>query len=227
MRIFAIESSSGSASAALLEDGEIKGEFIINNGEKHSKTLGVLCESVFKYCGVKPSDIDYYAVSKGPGSFTGVRIGIALAKGLAFTDNTKCIPVSSLEAAAMPLKNSGKVICAAMDARANRVYNAFFRSEGGKLIRLCEDRVSPIDSLRAQCEAFGGEVYFVADAARMCCERINGAVFAGEQFEIITASSVAFAAALNTDLCVEASMLLPMYLSLPQAQQKQNKSEEK
>jgi len=221
MRIFAIETSSNSASAAIYENGVIKGELIINNGEKHSKTLGVLCESLFKYCGISPKDIDYYAVSKGPGSFTGIRIGIAQIKGLAFPFDTKCIAVSTLEAAAMPLRNSGKIICSVMDARANRVYNALFRSENGKLIRLTPDRVMEISALKDEIEAINEQVYFVADAAKMCSEKINGTVFAGEEYELIKASEIALLANENISEAVDASVLSPMYLSLPQAVRKQ------
>ena len=221
MRIFAIETSSNSASAAIYENGVIKGELIINNGEKHSKTLGVLCESLFKYCALSPKDIDYYAVSKGPGSFTGIRIGIAQIKGLAFPFDTKCIAVSTLEAAAMPLRNSGKIICAVMDARANRVYNALFKSEGGKLIRLTSDRVMEISALKDEIEAMDNEVYFVADAAKMCAEKINGTVFAGEEYMLTKASEIALLANENISEAVDASVLSPMYLSLPQAVRKQ------
>lgn len=147
MKILAIDSTAIVASVALCDDEKLIALYTVNNGNTHSETLLPMVESILKEAKLTPADIELFAVSNGPGSFTGVRIGCATIKGLAFGRNVPCIGVSTLEALAYNLKGSDGIICPVMNARRNQVYNALFRFEGDKLIRLCDDRAIAVSEL--------------------------------------------------------------------------------
>lgn len=147
MKILAIDSTAIVASVALCEDEKLIALYTVNNGNTHSETLLPMVESILKEAKFSPSDIDLFAVSNGPGSFTGVRIGCATIKGLAFGRNVPCVGISTLEALAYNLKGANGIICPVMNARRNQVYNALFRYEGDKLIRLCPDRAISVSEL--------------------------------------------------------------------------------
>ena len=143
MKILSGDSSSVTASVAITENGKILSEKFINNGLTHSQTLMPMVESAINDSGVSINDIDLFAITNGPGSFTGVRIGIASVKGMADALDKKCIAISTLEAIAQPLKNQDVIACAVMDARCNQVYTALFNNGN----RLCEDKAILIDEL--------------------------------------------------------------------------------
>jgi len=147
MLILALESSAKPASVALCSGGELLGQYFQNNGLTHSRTLLAMAESLLKNLGISISDIDLIAVSKGPGSFTGVRIGVSAAKGLAWGADKPVCGVSTLEAMAYQAPEPGTLICAVMDARRNQVYNALFTWENAKLTRQCEDRAISLPDL--------------------------------------------------------------------------------
>ena len=126
MRILAFESSATAASVALLTDGVLTAESYQNDGQTHSRTMMKLAEDLLNTCGLSPADLDYAAWANGPGSFTGVRIGAAAAKGLCWGAELPCLPVSTLEAMAWNGVDLEGVICCCMDARRSQVYNAFF-----------------------------------------------------------------------------------------------------
>jgi len=159
--ILALESSAKPASAAVCADGELLGQYFQNNGLTHSRTLLSMAESLLENLGISISDIDMIAVSKGPGSFTGVRIGVAAAKGLAWGLGKPVCGVSTLEAMAYQAPVPERLICTVMDARRNQVYNALFTWGGGKLARLRDDRAIPLDDLARE---FGGETMAQAPA---------------------------------------------------------------
>lgn len=226
MRILAFESTAVSASVALMEDEKLVGEFFINNKLTHSRTLMPMAASLLQAAGVKLDDIDYYAVAHGPGSFTGVRIGVATVKGLAAPKDLPCCPVSSLLSMAYNLRNRDGVVCAVMDARCHQVYNALFRVQDGKITRLCEDRAIEIDKLAEVCEPYGHELILVGDGAAICYYdekglfRKMGATLAAETVRFQRASSVAAAASkliAEGKTCTPAA-LAPLYLRLPQAE---------
>ena len=146
MKTLAIESAAKTASVALLEDGVLRAELFQNNGLTHSKTVLPMVDSLLSGLGMTPQEIDRIAVSHGPGSFTGLRIGVAAAKGLALALDIPCVGVSTLEAAAMNAQDG--FICVVMDARAGQVYNACFTMEHGTLSRVTEDRALPLSELR-------------------------------------------------------------------------------
>ena len=147
MKILAIDSTAIVASVALCDDEKLIALYTVNNGNTHSETLLPMVESILKEAKLSPADIELFAVSNGPGSFTGVRIGCATIKGLAFGRKVPCVGVSTLEALAYNLKGSDGIICPVMNARRNQVYNALFRYEGDKLVRLCPDRAIAISEL--------------------------------------------------------------------------------
>ena len=157
MLTLGIDSSAVAASAALVEDGKLLGEFYCNTKQVHSQTLLPMVEGLLQTVGRSCGELDAIAVSHGPGSFTGVRIGVSCVKGIALPKNIPCVGVSTLEAIAysgIPYEDA--ILCAVMDARCGQVYNALFRSEGGALHRLTEDRACPSRSWRASCGPMAG-----------------------------------------------------------------------
>lgn len=146
MKILAMDSTARVASVALCEDGTLLGEYTVNNGNTHSETLLPMVESLLKLLSLCIDEIDAFAVSVGPGSFTGVRIGAATLKGLAFGTDKPCIGVSTLEALAKNPATDG-LICPVMNARRNQVYTALFRSKNGVMERLMPDSAIAIEEL--------------------------------------------------------------------------------
>ena len=214
MLILALDSSAAPASAALLEDGKILSEFYINTKQTHSQTLMPLVESVLK--------LTCMAVSAGPGSFTGVRIGVSCVKGLSMTRNIPCAGVSTLRAMAENARQLTGIVCAVMDARCGQVYNALFRAEDGKLTRLCDDRALPIAELLEECKTFTEKIYLVGDGAELCYKTFAAirAELLLPQLRFQRASGVAMAAQemVESGQTVTPDALMPIYLRLPQAE---------
>lgn len=228
MLILAVESSAAPASAAVLADGKLLGEFFVNTKQTHSQTLLPMVKELTGSLGMGCSDFDLMAVSCGPGSFTGVRIGISCVKGMAFANNTPCCGVSTLEAiAAGGLAYGGKILCAVMDARCGQVYNALFRVEDERLLRLTEDRALSIAELSLECSAYGGDLILLGDGAALCYESFQawGAQLAPEELRYQRASSVArlAEAMAQRGQTLSAAGLQPAYLRLPQAERELKK----
>lgn len=163
MKILAVDSSALVASAALCEDGRLLAEYTINNKNTHSETLLPMIESLLSFFSLEIKDIDLFAVSSGPGSFTGVRIGAATVKGLAFASEKPCVGVSTLEALAYNLRFHKGLICPVMNARRAQVYTALFRSDGESLTRLMPDSALAISELDSILAEYGEEVALVGD----------------------------------------------------------------
>ena len=141
MLTLALESTSLTASAALARDGKLLAQYSLNSGNTHSTTLLPLAVHMLNSCKLSVADIDMFACSLGPGSFTGVRIGVATIKGLAFEANKPCIGVSSLEALAYTNRAADGIVCPLINARRTQYYSALFRICGGKVIRLTADDI--------------------------------------------------------------------------------------
>ncbi len=167
MRILAFESSAKAASVALLTDGVLTAERYQNDGQTHSRTMMKLAKDLLDDCELSPADLDFVAWANGPGSFTGVRIGAAAAKGLCWGAELPCIPVSTLEAMAWNAVDQAGVICCCMDARRSQVYNALFRAENGKILRLRPDRAISLEELAEDLRTFSEPVYFVGDGSAL------------------------------------------------------------
>ena len=222
MLILALDSSAAPASVALLEDGKILSEFYINTKQTHSQTLMPMVESVLKLTNKTLDDVTCMAVSAGPGSFTGVRIGVSCVKGLSMTRNIPCAGVSTLRAMAENARQLTGIVCAVMDARCGQVYNALFRAESGKLTRLCDDRALPIAELLEECKTFAEKVYLVGDGAELCYKTFAAirAELLQPQLRFQRASGVAMAAQemIENGQTVTPGALMPIYLRLPQAE---------
>lgn len=168
MKILALESSAKAASVALCEDEMLIAESYQNCGLTHSRTLMPMCEALLAHSGLTLEDMELIACANGPGSFTGLRIGLSTAKGLAWARRTPCAGVSTLEAMAWNLAGFDGTICCAMDARRKQVYNAIFRAENGRLERLCEDRAISLEELFQEEKMRAGGQIIVGDGAKLC-----------------------------------------------------------
>jgi tRNA threonylcarbamoyladenosine biosynthesis protein TsaB len=213
--ILSLDSSSVTASVALT-DGEkvIKTEFI-NAGLTHSETLLPMVKRVMD--GYNFSDLDAIAVSAGPGSFTGVRIGVATVKGLAFNADIPCISVSTLEAIAYNFTDENAVICAVMDARRMQFYNALFKVENGVVQRICDDRAISIDDLRKELIGYNN-VIIAGDGAQLCYDNIelDNVTLAKEDVRYQNGVGVAKASVGKEK--ISPASLMPVYLRLSQAE---------
>ena len=169
MLILALESSATACSVALTRDGELIAHAYQHSGLTHSRTLLPMVNNVLTSCGESMEHVDVVAVAAGPGSFTGLRIGVATAKGLAWAGDKDCAPCSTLESMAWPLAHmEGKVIVCAMDARRAQVYNAIFLAKDGKLERLSEDRAISLADLAEELKNIENEKIVVGDGAKLC-----------------------------------------------------------
>ncbi|MCH5192089.1 MAG: tRNA (adenosine(37)-N6)-threonylcarbamoyltransferase complex dimerization subunit type 1 TsaB [Oscillospiraceae bacterium] len=234
MKILSLDSSSVTASVSVTENRKILAEGFVNNGLTHSQTLMPLVQETLEKSGISIKDIDLFAVTHGPGSFTGVRIGISSVKGMADALSVPCVPVSSLEAAAEPFRDSGAYVCAAMDARCSQVYTASFY-EGR---RLCDDRAIYIEQLGEELKQAGSKIILTGDGAALCYEKLKDTVpdlsVADENTRFVHASSIGFIAERkinNGENTVKSNELTPFYLRMPQAERelknKKLKGEEK
>ena len=169
MIVLAIDSSSVAASAAVCRDDRIISEFIQNTSLTHSETLLPMIKSVLEAAGMTAEDIELFAVSAGPGSFTGVRIGISTIKGLAFGRNKPIASVSSLEALAYNLLGFNGIICPVMDARRGQFYTALF--DGGN--RLTPDLLIPYTQLKEKLQSVDKPIYFTGDAYALAHSAID------------------------------------------------------
>ena len=164
MKILAFDSTAKIASVAVLEDERLLGLFNIDNGLTQSELLLPMAENLLRSLNLSFSDIELFAVSVGPGSFTGVRIGVSLVKGLAFSKNTPCAAVSTLEALAENIATLDAILVPVMDARRSQVYTAIFRSKGGKAERITADMAIPISSLADILKEYSNEdIYLSGD----------------------------------------------------------------
>ena len=163
MKILAFDTSATVATVALCDNERLLAEYTVNNGNTHSETLLPMIESLLGHFSMSVSDVDLFAVSAGPGSFTGVRIGAATLKGLAFASDKPCVGVSTLQAIAENLSVCKGLICPVMNARRAQVYTALFRSDGQTLERLMPDSAMSISELDEKLAVFGEPVYFSGD----------------------------------------------------------------
>ena len=231
MLIMAFESSAKAASVALCRNGRLIGQYYQNNGLTHSRTLLPMGENLLRSNELYASDIDLFAVSQGPGSFTGVRIGVSTVKGLAWASNTPVCGVSALEAMAWQVRDialGNTLICAVMDARRSQVYNALFTAGDAVPMRLCDDRAVSLEDLAAHLTALSSKYtapcLLVGDGAALCRDYLTKlnipCRLPPEPLLNQTAWGVALAA-VSKD-AVAAKELMPVYLRLPQAEREYN-----
>ena len=241
MYILSVDTTAKTATAAvcLVKDEEVCPvcDVRLNRATMtHSESILPMIDYCIKNAGISMSEIEVLAISAGPGSFTGVRIGIATVKGLAFgNEDVKCVAVSALEALCENVSDEarGTVVCACMDARRNQFYNALFSANGkGQIKRLCEDRAIGEDELFSElCEKYKGrKIVLVGDGAALAyslfekhCgfKEMKIAVARGDRL-LQDASSVARVAYRNVDNAVAGDTLSPVYLRMSQAERERN-----
>ncbi|NLV50714.1 MAG: tRNA (adenosine(37)-N6)-threonylcarbamoyltransferase complex dimerization subunit type 1 TsaB [Clostridiales bacterium] len=228
MRILALESSAKAASAAVSDDGMLIAFNYLNNGLTHSTTLLPLAEKALDSCGMSAADADLIAVARGPGSFTGVRIGVAAAKGLMWAAQKPCCGVSTLEAMAwQAVHMEDYLICCVMDARRGQFYNALFTAENGRPSRRCPDRAIDVPTLASELKNCEKPLIVIGDGARLCYNKLTaeGIVcrVAPENIRWQSAYGVALAAAAApTELWGEPE---PVYMRLSQAERERAEKE--
>ena len=221
MKILALDSTAKVASVALCEDGLLLGELTLNNGNTHSQTLLPMVEFLLNKFELSPADIDLFAAAVGPGSFTGVRIGAATVKGLAFGRKAPCAGVSTLEALAYNLCDHNGLICPVMNARRQQVYTALFRAKDGVLERLMPDSAIAIAELDQKLAAFDEPIRLCGDGYDITLPLLTHAVIpTSERYRHQSAYSVAQVARKMQnvgELCTDIT-LSPIYLRLSQAE---------
>ena len=233
MLILAFETSAKAASVALLEGDKLLSESYQNTGMTHSQTLMVMAEDMLKQCGKTAKDVDAVAVAEGPGSFTGVRIGVAAAKGFAWGREIPCYGVSTLEAMAQSLGIYDGFICPVMDARRSQVYNALFEADRGEITRIREDRAISLDDLAEDVKKLEKPVFLVGDGSILCyntlLERVPSLVLPPEHRMHQRAVGVGIIAArqIRAGISGDAAALTPNYLRLSQAERERMEREQK
>ncbi|MCL2856330.1 MAG: tRNA (adenosine(37)-N6)-threonylcarbamoyltransferase complex dimerization subunit type 1 TsaB [Oscillospiraceae bacterium] len=229
MNILALDTSSRAASCAILRDGALAGEFFVNIGLTHSQTAMPIVEKLLKQTATAPGDIDVFAVTTGPGSFTGLRIGISAVKGMAMAMGKPCAGVSTLEVLAAGARLFRGYICPAMDARRSQVYTATFENTAEGLHRICGDEAISIEALGKELAGLSSPVLLVGDGAALCFETLGEPAhlcLAPERFLHQRASSVGIIAQkmVRDGKLVSAADLAPAYLRLPQAERERLES---
>ena len=221
MLLLAFETSAKAASVALFEGNTLLSEQYQNTGLTHSQTLLVMAENLLNQCGKTPSQVEAVAVAKGPGSFTGVRIGVAAAKGFAWGGQLPIYGVSTLEAMALGLGVWEGVVCPVMDARRSQVYNALFYVNQGNLERRTPDRAIALSELGEELKNLEEPVFLVGDGSVLCyntlLEAVPGLVLPPEHKRHQRAVGVGLVA-LTGDKAGDAASATPNYLRLSQAE---------
>ncbi len=225
MKILALDSTAKTASVSLCEDERLITVYSVTAGLNHSETLLPMVENALKTAQMNIDDVDMFAISDGPGSFTGVRIGVSLLKGLAFGKNKICVGVSTLEALAYNLKGFKGIICPVMDARREQVYNALFLSDENGIQRLCEDRAISIDELDKELiEKYKGQTIYICgdgyDVVKKAikAETLDTPILLREQNAYSIAQTALKKYNENTEKDFTDGNLKPTYLRVPQAE---------
>lgn len=238
MKILAIDCSAVSASSAIVSDDKVMSSSYTNVGLTHSQTLVPMINATLSNAQISIDDIDCFAINAGPGSFTGVRIGVAALKGIAAFSSDNCIAASTLESMAYNYAGVRDcVVVAAMDARCSQVYTAIFKVSGDNVVRLREDDAILIDELYdviASLDIKPDEIVFVGDGAHLCYDAMNeklpGAKLAPSHLLYQNAVSVAKLAAAHIkagEKLMSSEEILPTYLRAPQAERELKKKREK
>ena len=222
MLILAFETSAKAGSVALVDEHKLLGESYCNTGLTHSQTLMTMAQELLTTCGKAAADVTAVAVARGPGSFTGIRIGIAAAKGFAWGGQLPCCGESTLEAMALSLGAWEGTVCCVMDARRQQVYNALFAAKGGTLTRLCPDRAISLADLEKELKNLPKPIFLVGDGSNLCYNTLRdaGLVLPPEHHLHQRAAGVALLARnrLLRGETPDGAALEPNYLRLSQAE---------
>ncbi len=233
MILLAFETSAKAASVALFDGAQLLGEQYQNTGLTHSQTLLVMAQSLLEQCGTEASQVEAVAVANGPGSFTGVRIGAAAAKGFAWGGQIPMVGVSTLEAMALGLGIYQGYVCPVMDARRSQVYNALFYVNQGTPERITPDRAISLEELKNELKNLEKPVFLVGDGSNLCyntlSEEVPALVLPPEHCLHQRAAGVGLAAmeALRRGDVPDAAAVVPNYLRLSQAEREKLAREQK
>lgn len=231
MIILGLDTSSKTASAALWQDGKIRGEFFTNTGFTHSQTIMPMTEHLLQQTGIALAAVDLFAVACGPGSFTGLRIGISAVKGMAYGLSRRCVGVSTLEAAAYSFLGFPAYVVPVMDARRGQVYTASFETDHDDLHRLCEDRAISLEELAEDIIKLPRTrpVYIMGDGAELFCQQYKnpGHVFLAPDMHRYQKAAGVCQAVARADRAndLDPADLAPRYLRLPQAERERLQKE--
>ena len=233
MLVLAFETSAKAASVALSDGEKLLGESYQNTGLTHSQTLLPMAQDLLKSCGYTPQQVEAVAVAAGPGSFTGIRIGVAAAKGFSWGKELPCYGVSTLEAMALNLGVYDGYVVPVMDARRSQVYTATFLADKGKLSRLCEDRAISLEQLGEELKNYEKCVFLVGDGSNLCYNTLKDTapelVLPPEHRMHQRAAGVALATAqmIAAGIGGNGAELTPNYLRLSQAERERMERENK
>lgn len=224
MDILAVETSASSASVAYVSDNKILGQFYINAGLTHSTTLMPMLENMLKTAKLELKKVDCFAVSIGPGSFTGLRIGIASVKGMALAENKPCVAVSSLEAIAWNFVQTDTIVCPLIDARCKRFFTAVFHcKKNGEVERLTEDTVLSYEKIADMLKPYEN-VILAGDGAESAYNLMNemteNLIIAPlhQRFQQSVGVAMASKVIFESGRAVTSQEIQPSYISIPQAQ---------
>ena len=224
MRILALETAAKAVSAAVTEEGKVLASAYQDTGLTHSRTLMPLVELLLRNTDMTAADLDVIAVSAGPGSFTGVRIGVSAAKGLAWAVDKPCAAVSTLAALARNVAFLDGLVVCAMDARRQQVYNALFEAKNGRLTRLTEDRAIALAELAEELRSDPRPKTVLGDGGKLCYDFLTEAGIPCRLAPAHLVKENAVSVALEAeDIAragglVTAQELAPVYLRPPQAE---------
>ena len=229
----AFETSAKAGSVALLEGRKLLGESYQNTGLTHSQTIMTMAQDLIAACGYTPQQVEAVAMAAGPGSFTGIRIGVAAAKGFAWGAQIPCYGVSTLEAMALNLGAYDGLVVGTMDARRSQVYTATFRAEKGVLTRLTEDRAISLQQLEEELAESTLPVYLVGDGSILTFNTLSGVVpqlvmpVEHKMHQRAAGVGLAAAAMIEAGLPGNGAELQPNYLRLSQAERERMEKEQK
>lgn len=222
MKILAIESSAIAASVAITEDNKLLSCYTVNNGLTHSETLMPMIDTILKATETNINTVQYIACVSGPGSFTGLRIGAATAKGLALGLDKKIVPVPTLDALAYNVYDANSIICPIMDARRNQAYFAFYSWVNGEFERISDYYCETFDVLLNMAKDFESDIIFVGDGLNVFKDKIieNGYKVAPPNCNLQNAASVASLALelIKEGNYIDSSEFEPFYVRKPQAE---------
>lgn len=227
MIILAIDTSGPVCGVCVMRDGAVCYDAACMNKLTHSVNMMPMIEEALEKSGISLHQVDLFAAVMGPGSFTGVRIGISAVKALAHAENKPCIGIDALEAMAQGVSVTDCIICPIQDARAGQVYGAMFQMKDGVLCRLCEDEPIRIEEFCEKAAAHGKKLLFLGDGMPVQREKITAllgetAVFAPQNLCYLRAASAAVLAHRNADTAGDYLHLSPLYLRAPQAERQKN-----
>lgn len=220
MLLLAFETSAKAASVALHDGAHLLGETYLNTGLTHSQTLLAAAQSLLAQCGCTAQQVTHLAVAAGPGSFTGLRIGVAAAKGFSWGAALPCYGVSTLEAMALGMGVYHGYVCPVMDARRQQVYNGLWKCTAGVCERIRADRAISLEELEADLKTLDAPVFLVGDGSALCAKAIGGLILPPEHRQHQRAGGVALAALkqMEAGLPGSGAELIPNYLRLSQAE---------